>query len=57
MNKLNNSLNISESGKRKDGIFNDFNNPAELTMLPMDCPVTFEKKNQRTSPDVVYKTK
>ena len=54
--RLNNSLSISESGKKNGGIFSDFKMPAELTIFPTDCPETFAKKNQSTRPEVAYKT-
>jgi len=53
MNRLNSSLSISERGKNKEGIFIDLRSPAEPTIFPTDCPVTFEKKNQSTRPEVV----
>ena len=51
--KLNNSLNISDNGKNKTGIFNDLINPAELIILPTDWLVTFEKKNQNIRDDML----
>lgn len=53
--KLKSSLSVSDSGKKKAGMFSDLSKPAEPTTLPMDCPVTLEKKNQNMSPEVANK--
>lgn len=52
--RLNNSLSVSDNGKKYAGILSDFNNPAEPTILPTACPVTFEKKNQSINPEETY---
>ena len=50
--RLNNSLNISESGKKIAGILNDFSKPADPTIFPTVWLVILEKKNHNNSPDV-----
>jgi hypothetical protein len=54
--RLKSSPMVSDSGKKKAGISRDFNRPDELTMLPTDWPVTLEKKNQSTNPEVTNRT-
>jgi hypothetical protein len=51
--KLNNSLNISERGKKTTGTFSDLINPEDPIMLPIAWLVTLEKKNQKISPALV----
>lgn len=54
--RLNISPKTSDSGKKKEGIFNAFINPEEPIILATDWLVELEKKNQKIRPDVTYKT-
>jgi hypothetical protein len=56
ISKLKSSPIVSDNGKNSGGMLSDFRRPAEPTMLPTDCPVTFEKKNQSINPDVTNRT-
>ncbi len=55
--RLNNSLSISDNGKKTEGIFRDFNKPADPIIFPTLWPVTFAKKNHSIRPDMAYRTK
>ena len=50
--RLNNSLMVSDSGKKITGTLIDFMIPEELIILPTDWLIMLEKKNQNTRPEV-----